>query len=80
MTIPEQVRDHNMKIAQLKEVYAMLHDADVMLHDALLVLSEADTMHRQGIEARATAYKLRSDVLGVGWYASDKGDKDAWFS
>ena len=54
-----------------------LKEADALLRDALLILAEADTMRRQGIKARATAYKLRSDVLGVDWCAADKGDKDA---
>ena len=59
---------------------AKLKEADAMLRSARSILHEAGVMRRYGIKVRAQAHKLRSDVLGVGWYAANNGDRDAWFS
>ncbi len=48
-----------------------LKEADAMLRTALLILAEADTMRKQGIKTRATAYQLRADAMGLGWCATD---------
>lgn len=49
-----------------------LKEADAMLHTATLILAEADTLHKQGIKTRATAYQLRADAMGLDWCATDE--------
>ena len=49
-----------------------LKEADVMLRTAMLILAEADTLRKQGIKTRATAYRLRAEAMGLDWYATDE--------
>ncbi len=49
-----------------------LKEADAMLHTAMLILAEADTMRKQGIKTRATAYQLRAEAMDLDWCATDE--------
>lgn len=48
-----------------------LKEADAMLNTAKLILAEADTVRKQGLKTRATAYLLRTEAMGLNWCATD---------
>jgi len=75
------IEDHHPSCLQLiegrlKEIEDVdnevkLKEADAMLSTAKLILAEADTMRKQGLKTRATAYQLKADAVGLDWCATD---------